>query len=554
MTGDDPTDLLPARILNEHIYCPRLAYLMWADKEFRDNQATAEGTAAHQRVDRPRGRLPEPSGTAGDRPKAVSSVWLGSAQLGLTAKVDLIEADGRTAVPIEYKHGHPATGDHVLHEPERVQLAAQALLLRDHGYEVEHAEVWFAGSRTRHRVELPDDLVDRTRTAAGEARENARSLAAPEPLVDDPRCDHCVLVGVCLPDEHRVLRGDDGPTPRRLVAGASPAQPLYLTEPRSWLSKKGGRLVLKVEGNEVASVRLIDIAHVAVFGNATVGSAALRALFDAGVPVLWLSHGGWLAGHAGPAAASSVRLRMAQHRAAMVGEAAIPAQMVAAKIRNCRTLLRRAMGAEADTTLEQLRTLSDQATVEQDLRVLLGLEGTAARLYFERFSSMLRGPRSSTSLPFDFTERNRRPPRDPINALLSFCYAMLVKDTTTALLSAGLDPYVGLYHQPRFGRPSLALDLAEEFRPLVADSAVVRMVNNGEVHEQDFVVSPAGAALTADGRRKAVAGYERRMSEELRHPTFGYRAHYRRTLEIQARLLAATLVGELDSYRPLTTR
>jgi CRISPR-associated endonuclease Cas1/CRISPR-associated protein Cas4 len=550
----DPAELLPARILNEHVYCPRLAYLMWADKEFRDNQATAEGTAAHQRVDRPRGRLPEPSSAAVDRPKTVSSVWLGSEQLGLTAKIDLVETDGRTAVPIEYKHGHPTAGDHVLHEPERVQLAAQALLLREHGYAVEHAEVWFAGSRTRHRVELSEELEERTRTAAHAARQNARSLTAPDPLVDDPRCDHCVLVGLCLPDEHRVLRGGDGPAPRRLVAGASPAQPLYLTEPRSRLSKKGGRLVLKVEGQEVASVRLIDVAHVAVFGNATVGSAALRALFDAGVPVLWLSHGGWLAGHAGPVAASSVRLRMAQHRAAMVGEAAIPAQMVAAKIRNCRTLLRRALGADAAKTLDQLRKLAEQAGGEQDLRALLGLEGTAARLYFEQFSSLLRSPSSAASLPFNFTERNRRPPRDPINALLSFAYAMLVKDATTALLTAGLDPYVGLYHQPRFGRPSLALDLAEEFRPLIADSAVVRMVNNGEVRHQDFVVTPAGAALTADGRRKAVAGYERRMSEELRHPTFSYRANYRRTLEIQARLLAATLIGELDAYRPLTTR
>lgn len=553
MNGEDPTQLLPARILNEHAYCPRLAYLMWADKEFRDNQATAEGTAAHSRVDRQRGRLAEPSGDDSERPKTVSSVWLSSDRLGLTAKVDLVDSDGRTAVPIEYKHGHPA-GDQVLYEPERVQLAAQALLLRDHGYDVDHAEVWFAGSRTRHRIELSGELEVRTLSLAREAKANAQRLAAPEPLVDDPRCDHCVLVGLCLPDELRVLRGDRERAPRRLVARASPAQPLYLTEPKSRLSKKGGRLVLKVEGREVASVRLIDVAHVAVFGNATVGSASLRALFEAGVPVLWLTHGGWLAGHAGPVAAGSVRLRMAQHRAAMVGKAEIPAQMVAGKIRNCRTLLRRALGSRVPETLSQLRGLAEQAASERDLRVLLGLEGTAARLYFERFAELLHGTSPDKPLAFDFTERNRRPPRDPINALLSFCYAMLVKDATTALLTAGLDPYVGLYHQPRFGRPSLALDLAEEFRPLIADSAVVRMVNNGEVHPKDFVSSAAGTALTAGGRRKVVASYERRMSEELRHPTFEYRASYRRTLEIQARLLAATLLGELESYRPLTTR
>ncbi|MGH2802189.1 MAG: CRISPR-associated endonuclease Cas1, partial [Thermoleophilaceae bacterium] len=150
--------------------------------------------------------------------------------------------------------------------------------------------------------------------------------------------------------------------------------------------------------------------------------------------------------------------------------------------------------------------------------------------------------------------RNRRPPTDPVNAMLSFAYALLVKDTTVAVLATGLDPYVGVYHRPRFGRPALALDLAEEFRPLIADSVVLTAVNNGEVSAGDFVRRAHGVALTQNGRRSFIRAYERRMTSELRHPLFGYRASYRRTLEIQARLFASVLLGELREYRPLTTR
>ncbi len=138
--------------------------------------------------------------------------------------------------------------------------------------------------------------------------------------------------------------------------------------------------------------------------------------------------------------------------------------------------------------------------------------------------------------------------------MLSLAYALLVKDVTVALLAAGLDPYVGVYHRPRFGRPALALDLAEEFRPLVADSTVLMAVNNGELRAGDFTTRAGAVALTLEGRRGFIKAYERRLRHELVHPLFGYRASYRRTLEIQARLVAAVIAGDVPSYRPLTTR
>ena len=542
--------LVPARILNEHVYCPRLAYLEWVDQGFVDNADTVEGRFVHRRVDRERGAPPAP-GDLGAWP-ASTSVMLGSERLGLIAKIDVIEGDGGKVVPVEYKRGSPRSAEQPLWEPELVQLCAHVLLLRDAGYCVDYAEAYFAETRTRHRIEIDDALVATTEAAIDELRRNAAADEAPPPLVDSPKCPRCSLVAICLPDEVSSLRGVRREAPRRLIAPDSPAMPLYATTPGSRLSKRGGRVVLLEGGEEVASRRLIDVSHVAVFGNVTVGSALLRECFDAGVPVLWFTFGGWLSGFASGMPSKNVQVRIRQHRASAVGAPELAAAFVAGKIRNSRTLVRRHGGKGAATAIVQLAALARQAEAERRLDALLGIEGTAARIYFGEFGRLLT-PSEPLGV-FDFDSRNRRPPRDPVNAMLSFVYALLVKDTLVAALAAGLEPYLGLYHRPGFGRPALALDLAEEFRPLVADSAVLTAINNGEVGGADFVSRAGAVALTARGRRKLTRTYERRMATELVHPLFKYRATYRRTLEIQARLLAAVLVGDIPAYRPLTTR
>lgn len=184
---------------------------------------------------------------------------------------------------------------------------------------------------------------------------------------------------------------------------------------------------------------------------------------------------------------------------------------------------------------------------------LLGAEGNAARVYFSAFSDML-APRELPGGTFDFQGRNRRPPKDPVNALLSFVYGLIVRDLVGAITVVGLDPYCGLYHQPRFGRPSLALDLAEEFRPLVGDSVVISVINNEEIQPHHFLVRGGGVALTAEGRRKLIAAYERRMDVEVTHPIFGYKVAYRRLIELQVRLFAGWLMDEIERYEPFVTR
>lgn len=526
MLSDSPVTLIPVRMLNEHVYCPRLAYIEWVGRDFAENAETAEGTLLHRRTDRRRGTAPEPAAAGHREPQGTdaaahrrrsTSVEIASERLGLIAKIDVLETQDGATIPVEVKRGSPRSGDEPLWPPEAIQLCAQAMILRDAGHHVPHAEVFFGQTRTRHRFELTPSLEQQTRTAAAELRRNAQRSVPPPPLVDSPKCPRCSLVGLCLPDEVNALRTTEGGPPRRLIASDSPAQPLYATTPGSRLTKRGGRLVAVEHGEEVASRRLIDVSHVAVFGNVDVSSALVRACFDAGIPLLWLTMGGWLTGAATGLPSKNVLLRMRQHRAAAIGAGEVAAAFVAGKLRNQRTLLRRHGGEAARGAVAQIAQLAAAAEEERDAASLLGIEGTAARLYFDRYGALLRGDTTT----FMFEERNRRPPRDPVNALLSFSYALLTKDAVVALTAAGLDPYVGLYHRPGFGRPALALDLMEEFRPLVADSTVLNAFNNGELRARDFVRRAGGVSLTQTSRRKAIGAYERRITTEFKHPLFG---------------------------------
>lgn len=213
----------------------------------------------------------------------------------------------------------------------RRQLCAQVLLLRDAGYTVPRAEVWFDETRSRHEVDIDDALMSETRAAILELRASAQGDEAPPPLVDSAKCPRCSLVGICLPDEINLLRERTARPPRRLVAANPPAEPLYATTQGSRITKRGGRVVALERGEQVASRRLLDVSHVAVFGNVDVGSALLRECFDAGVPILWFSHGGWFSGVAQGMPSKNVAVRMRQHRAAAIGDVRLAAAFVAGR-------------------------------------------------------------------------------------------------------------------------------------------------------------------------------------------------------------------------------
>lgn len=542
-------NLVPARMVNEFEYCPRLFYLEWVQSQFEDNPDTVDGRWKHRAVDVERGRALLP-GDSGDEIAEARSVLLGSERLGLIGRADIIEGDGGVVRPVDVKRGSPPD-DAPAWSPEMVQLCAIGLLLRDNGYACDEGVLYFSETRQRVTVPFDDDLVEKTLGLVEQLRATAAAPDPPPPLVDSPKCPRCSLVGICMPDEINHLANRSRNAPRRLVPSDSAARPMYVTEPGASLGLRSGRVVVTHQGDTVDAARFIDVSQINLIGNVQISSQLLRSCFAEDVPVLWFSYGGWFSGMAEGMPSKHVALRHRQYGIAAQAGLPVARKLIYGKIRNSRTLLRRNSRSDVDGVVGQLKSLGDQAAGAVSIESLLGFEGTAARLYFSRFSAMLRSDELGT---FDFSGRNRRPPRDAVNCLLSFAYSLLVKDLTSTVFAVGFDPYIGFYHRPRFGRPALALDLAEEFRPIIADSVVINAINNGEVRRSHFITRAGGVSLTAEGRRAFLAAYERRLDHEIRHPIFGYRITYRRVFEVQARLLAAHLLGEIADYTPFMTR
>lgn len=535
--------LLPVRMLNEYAYCPRLFALMWVHQEWADSGDTIRGNTVHRQVDSGGGSLPLES----EAPAVARSVELSDEGLGLIAKIDLVEAEGGRVVPVDYKKGEAPPIPEGAWEPERVQVCAQALLLRANGYVCDEAALYFAGSRRRVRVPISEALVATTLKLRDAAREVAASGALPPPLVNSSKCPRCALVGICLPDEHHQITGKVDQV-RPIVAARHDGVPLVVQQHGGTLGRDGEEIVVSDRTGPIGRVRMADTSRVVIYGNSTVTAPLLHELANRDVPVAWHSYGGWFQGMFTGAGGRNAIHRIHQHRAA-----ADPARcleisrgFVRSKIHNQRVLLRR-NGKPLETDLIRLKDLVGEVDRAEDLNQLLGVEGEAAAIYFRRFDTMLRVDASLRDI-FKFEKRNRRPPADPVNALLSFAYAILSRELTVTLHGIGLDPYVGFLHQPRYGRPALALDLMEEFRPVLADSAVITAINKGEVGPGDFIVHPTGCALTTDGRRAFVRAVERRLDDEATHPVFGTRLSYRRIIEVQARGLSKVLMGDLATW------
>ncbi len=555
LSGDTP--LLPARMINEYQYCPRLAYLEWVQGEWAASADTVEGDHAHRRVDQPGKGFPEASELEETDQLHGRSITLSSNRLGLIAKLDLLEAEDGKVTPIDYKRGkrpHVARG---AYDPERVQLCVQGLILREHGYTCDEGLLYYVKSRERVKVVFDEELEQLTANAMCGLRLIADSGHIPAPLADSPKCPACSLVGICLPDEVNYFRNPEQ-LPRPLAVRDDAALPVYVQTYKGKIAKKGERLEISVDDQVVNHARLQEVSQVIVMGNIYITTPCMQDLMKRGIPISWHSFGGWFFGHTIGTGHKNVELRTAQYRASFEPATclSIARGLVRAKIHNSRTLLRRNWRAQ-DKPIEQLSQLKffmRQTAQTKDLAQLLGTEGAAAALYFQQFDSLLKKPDDPRQLRFDFKTRNRRPPTDPVNALLSLAYAMLTRQFTVTLSAVGLDPYRGFYHQPRYGRPALALDLMEPFRPILADSVVLKVINNGEIKPTDFISAAGSVALNEAGRKRFIAAFEQRLSQEITHPLFGYTVDYRRLIEIQARLFGRFLLGELPEYPNFTTR
>lgn len=553
-TDAEREPLIPARILNEWTYCPRLAMLEWVHGEWAASADTVDGESKHRRADKPGPDAPADGEL--ESGFVTRSLWLSSPSEGITGRLDVAEEQQGELIPVDTKRGEAPDVPFGVWDADRIQIAAQAMVLRDHGYRCSRGYVYYAGSKRRVEVPVDDELVGRVRQAVLEIRAAASSTELPPPLVDSPKCPRCSLVGICLPDEARVLASATADEARQLAAPRYEGLPLYVTEQGATIGAQEGEFVVSKARAELARARTRDTSHIAVFGNIQLTANAMRIAMDDQIPVTFFSYGGYFRGTAQGLGHRNVVLRLAQFRTSedAARSLAIAQAIVRGKIRNQRTLVRRNHPGDAAAALDALARLSEQAATAASLDVLLGVEGEAARTYFSCWPELLHGRGDQGAPGFEWISRNRRPPRDPINAMLSFAYSLLTKDCLVAAQSVGFDPYLGFYHAPRYGKPALALDLMEEMRPLIADSVVLSAVNQGEVDEASFVRRADGCNLTDSGRRAFLHAYERRMDALVTHPTFGYRLSWRRVLELQARILAKTCLGEVDHYVPMETR
>ncbi|MDA1277907.1 MAG: CRISPR-associated endonuclease Cas1 [Verrucomicrobia bacterium] len=527
------------------------------------------------------------------------SVQMGSERLGVVAKMDLVEVraerasgagPGNTTLgetgdlfsalnvcPVDYKAGAPKEGKDAneLWDTDKMQLGLQALILRDNGYTCGEGVIYYRATKQRVRLTITPELeawilqniADAKRVAAG---------PIPPPLIDSPKCARCSLAPVCLPDETRRASLDPesqidnlkSKPLRRLIAARDDTRPLYLNTQGYRVGCKDEVLRIKEKDKIIDEIRMRDVSHVALFGNIQISTQAIQSLCEMEVPVTYFSMGGWFYGITRGHGLKNVFLRMEQFRTARDEMAclSLARQFVHGKIRNHRTLLMRNHIEPPEVIIGKLKRASEDALTANSIEELLGIEGAAASQYFQQFSGMIKveedlpGSEASgtaneqRSFNFLFSNRNRRPPTDPVNAMLSLAYSMLAKDCTLAALAVGFDPYVGFYHQPRFGRPALGLDLMEEFRPLIAESTVLSCINNRVISQKDFVRAGEAVNLTPSGRKRFFQTYEQRMSSLITHPLFDYKVSYRRALELQARLLSKTLTGEISEYVPLMTR
>jgi CRISPR-associated protein Cas1 len=522
------TELLPISLVCHHAFCPRRAWLELRGEQ-TDTAQMAHGVVAHDCVD----------DESTSRRRRMHAVEVYSEELAVSGRCDTVEvADDGGLTVVEHK-ATPVRRKAQVTEPQRVQLALQALCLRERGERVDGAAVYFSTLRRRVNVALDARLMDEARAQVAATREVAAQSKPPEPLEDDARCRWCSHVGVCLPDEHRRrIR------PRRIAVADPTGQVLHIASPGSRANLRRGQVLITNGDQDPIRVPLRQVDAVVVHGNADLSSALVRELLEGGLPIVWCAWSGRVVGWAAGARGPNGQARMLQHRLSEPLRLSLARAMIAAKIRNQAALLRRHHSPER----LELRGLARGAESASDALALLGMEGCAAAAYFPALSRVLAPSWASIA------RRMHRPACDPVNAALNVAYGLLMADVTRAVLACGLDPHGGVLHSPVRNKPALALDLMEELRTPVAESAVVWAINNGELRESDFREELGTVRLSPRGRKALIGAYERRAGAEFRHPHFGYRVTWRRAMEIQARMFLAVVVGEADSYRPIELR
>lgn len=532
---------LPISAVAEIMYCPRNFYYRVVEGAEESNCHLLEGRLQEEK------RNERPS-ISREKYHQDRSVHVFSDRLGINGVIDVVE-QGDEIYPVEYKKG-------LLKENlnDDVQVCAQAMALEEIlDRQINQGYIYYVQSNARREVLFDESLrlmVENTVTSGWDI---IKSGEVPPPL-SDKRCVGCALMNRCLPFEISRITGSKS-TVTRPQPGINLGRVLYVDDQGASLNKKGERILVTRDDVKLKDIPLCNLDQVVLVGTVQISSQLIKLFLERGTEVHFISMHGRYYGCLQPSLSKNSVLRISQHKQFQNEGIRLPyaREFVKGKLSNMRIVILRHNRllnlANLSAAASKIKAIINKIDGAESINSLMGLEGIGSREYFNVFGNLIK-----EKLPYNFHGRSRRPPGDPVNALLSFSYSLLLKDVVTSIQVVGFDPYIGFLHRSDFGRPALALDIMEEFRPVMADGVVLTLINKGMVTQSDFEYRFGGCFLNESGRKKLYRVYEERRREVVTHPVFGYRLPLLRIIELQVRFLAKVLMGELEKYKAYLTR
>jgi CRISP-associated protein Cas1 len=505
------------------------------------------------------------------------TLQLESEKWGIVGKVDCVRRRDGRLIPYEHKRGRAARGMDGEAAPwwsDKLQIIAYAALIEEHsGQPVTEGRIRYHADNKTVRVEIDDDAWRLLAEAIGRARELQSSVIRPPVVANEKLCAKCSLAPVCLPEEARLVERGSGkqrdggtrkegevaenksaicsPQPAiRLFPADDDRQSLHVVAQGARVGRKGDRLEI-TQPNELPELYPVnEIGQVVLHGFAQITTQALGFCSQNEIGVHWLTYGGRYLG-AWSAGAGSVQRRIRQYKALTDSDfcLSLAKRLAEARVRGQMSHLLRASRDAGRGRIEAvieaiavIRRLLGPMARSRSIHSLRGYEGSIGAQYFKVLPHIITEEAGEAMKP---DGRNRRPPRDRTNALLSFGYSLLQRDVLNAILIVGLDPSLGFYHQPRSQAHPLALDLMELFRVPLVDLPVVASINRKQWDEdEDFQIAGQQVWLSESGKKKLIAIYERRKSDQWKHPVIGYSLSYSRLIELEVRLLEKEWMGE----------
>ncbi|MEX0268994.1 type I-MYXAN CRISPR-associated endonuclease Cas1 [Leptolyngbyaceae cyanobacterium UHCC 1019] len=541
-------DTLRVNALHALAYCPRLFYLEEVEELYTQDAAVFSGRRLHVEIEKEEG-------------EEWQELVLENNELGLRGKVDALRTRNGQTIPYEHKKGRCYRG--VDHKPQawdsdRLQVLAYACLIEMAlGITVPEGRIRYHTDNVLVHVPLDDAGRQDVQAAIAQARQLKQSPERPPITSNERLCVRCSLAPVCLPEETRTADNIEH-KPLRLFPEDDEREIIHVLEAGTCIGKSGEQIKISRRDKTTKTLPSRQVGQLVLHSFAQVSTQALYFCAEQEIGVHFISGGGRYMGSLDNRH-GSIQRRVRQYQALSNPEICLKLtrQLVTCRGQSQRKFLMRGLrGAGSnlllEQTVEQMQRVLKQVATTDAIASLLGVEGNIAALYFKALPQLLS---ESADPAFQFSGRNRRPPLDRFNALLSFGYALLLKDVVNAILVVGLEPALGFYHQPRTQAPPLALDLMEIFRVSLVDLPIIGSINRGQWDaDADFEVRGQQVWLSDSGRRKFISVYERRKEESWKHPVLGYSLTYRRLLELEVRLLEKEWMGEGGLFGQLVLR